>query len=129
MNANEQQDRLNDLADMVLQSAFEVSNALGAGFLEKVYQKALQHELNIRGIEAKTEVGFPVFYKGHRVADYYADILVEQKLILELKCVEHLGRDHLAQCINYLRASDLNLCLLLNFQNPKVEWKRVVWNF
>jgi GxxExxY protein len=70
-----------------------------------------------------------VAYKGHSVGDYFADILVEDVLIVELKCVERLAGEHMAQCLNYLRASNIGLCLLVNFQKPKVEWKRIINRF
>ena len=113
----------------MLGAIFEVSNTLGAGFLEKVYQRALLHELRLLGMCAESEVSFPVTYKGHRVGEYFADILVEDVLVIELKCAEHLSNEHIAQCINYLQASGRTLCLLVNFQKPKVEWKRVVHRF
>ena len=68
-------------------------------------------------------------YKGHYVGEYYADILVEGVLVIELKCVGRLAPEHTAQCLNYLRASGQTLCLLINFQRPKVEWKRIVHGF
>jgi len=64
-------------------------------------------------------------YKGQSVGEYLADILVEEVLVIELKCVDHLANEHMAQCLNYLRASGLTLCLLVNFQKPKVEWRRI----
>jgi len=117
------------LTEQVLGAVFEVSNTLGAGFLEKVYQRALLHELRLRGIRAAAEVSFPVRYKGHGVGEYFADLLVEDVLVVELKCAERLSNEHTAQCLNYLRASSRTLCLLVNFQKPKVEWKRIVHGF
>ncbi len=117
------------LTESVLGAVFEVSNTLGAGFLEKVYERALPRELSIRGIRATTQALFPVCYKDHCVGEYFADILVEDVLVIELKCVERLASEHTAQCINYLRASGRTLCLLVNFQKPKVEWKRIVFGF
>ena len=122
-------ERLDSLTERVLGAIFEVSNTLGAGFLEKVYPRALLRELGLRGIPATAEASFPVVYKGHRVGEYNADILVEDALVLELKCVERLASEHTAQCLNYLRASGCTVCLLVNFQKPKVEWKRVVSGF
>ena len=114
------------LTEQVLGAVFEVSNTLGAGFLEKVYERALLTELHLRGICAKTQVSFPVIYKTKCVGEYFADLLIEETLVLELKCVERLMPEHMAQCLNYLRASSRTLCLLVNFQRPKVEWKRIV---
>lgn len=117
------------MTESVLSAVFEVSNTLGAGFLEKVYQRALFRELGLRGIRALTEVSFPVSYKGHVVGEYFADLLVKDVLVVELKCVERLAGEHAAQCVNYLRASGRPVCLLINFQRPKVEWKRIVAGF
>jgi len=114
------------LTEKVLGAVFEVSNTLGAGFLEKVYERALLKELNMRGIQARAQASFAVTYKGHAVGEYFADILVEEVLVIELKCVDHLANEHLAQCLNYLRASGMRVCLLINFQKPKVEWKRII---
>ena len=117
---------LNSLTENVLSAVFEVSNTLGAGFLEKVYARALVIELGIRGIQAKSQTSFAVTYKGQCVGDFFADILVEDVLVIELKCVERLANEHMAQRLNYLRASERTLCLLINFQRPKVGWKRIV---
>ena len=127
MNADK--DRLDSLTERVLGAVFEVTNTLGAGFLEKVYQRALLRELALRGIRATAEASFSVTYKGHSVGDYFADLLVEGVLVVELKCVERLCSEHSAQCLNYLRASGRSVCLLVNFQKPTVEWKRIVHRF
>ncbi len=126
MNTDERRTKLNSLSDKVLAAVFEVSNTLGAGFLEKVYRRALLKELSLRGIRATAEASFAISYKGHSVGEYFADILVEDELVVELKCVERLANEHTAQCLNYLRASGRTLCLLVNFQKPKAEWKRII---
>ena len=126
---NTDEPRLDSLTERVLGAVFEVSNTLGAGFLEKVYQRALLRELGLRGIRATSQPSFVVTYKGHSVGEYYADILVEDVLLIELKCAERLVNEHTAQCLNYLRASGRTVCLLVNFQKPKVEWKRFVSGF
>jgi GxxExxY protein len=122
-------DAYDSLTEHVLGAVFEVSNNLGAGFLEKVYERALLKELGLRGIRATAQASFSVTYKGHSVGEYFADILVEDVLVIELKCVERLAKEHTAQCLNYLRASGRTVCLLVNFQKPKVEWKRIVHGF
>src|SRR5580698_889674 len=104
-----------DTADVVLEAVFEVANTLGAGFLEKVYERALLIELNLRGLRTLSQAPFPVQYKNQPVGDYIADILVED-ILIELKCTDHLTNDHLAQCLNYLKASGRTLCILVNFQ-------------
>lgn len=117
-----------EITEAVIGAAFEVANVLGAGFLEKVYERALVRELGFRGVHAKSQVSLPVRYKGHYVGDYVADLIVEDRVIVELKCVECFANEHLAQCINYLKASGLHVALLLNFQRSKVAWKRVVFD-
>src|SRR5271165_1609599 len=125
MNADER--RCPDsLTERVIGAILEVSNVLGVGFLEKVYERALLRELGLRGIRATEQASLVVSYKGQEIGEYYCDILVEDVLVVELKCVEHLAKQHTAQCLNYLRASGLNVCLLVNFQRPKAEWHRIV---
>ena len=119
MNADER-GYFDSLTDRVIAAIFEVSNRLGAGFLEKVYQRALLTELQLRGMRTATEVSYSVTYKGRCVGEYFADLVVEDVLVIELKCAEHLSKEHTAQCLNYLRASGLTICLLVNFQSP--EW-------
>jgi GxxExxY protein len=122
MNTDEQK----ALTERIIGAVFEVSNNLGSGFLEKVYERALLQELHLRGIRAVAQAGLSVTYKGQCVGEYFTDILVEDTVAIELKCVQSFTNEHLAQCLNYLRASGLRLCLLINFQRPSVEWKRVV---
>jgi len=129
MNTNEhgyEKRDLDEVVEGVIGAAFEVSNMLGCGFLEKVYERALTRELAARGLAAESQVGYPVNYKGHCVGEYAADLLVEKRLLVELKCVDRLSNEHVAQCINYLKASRLGLAPLINFQRAKVEWKRVI---
>src|SRR5580658_297815 len=114
------------LSEKVIGAIFEVANTLGTGFLEKVYERALVRELRLRGIRVEAQVPVEVSYKGESVGNYLADIVVEDELMVELKCADRLGPEHLAQCLNYLRASGGHVCLLVNFQNPRVEWKRIL---
>jgi GxxExxY protein len=114
------------ITSQVLAAAFEVSNTLGAGFLEKVYERALLKELTLRGLLAIAQVPLTVTYKGEYVGDYYPDILVEDAVIVELKCVECFAPEHMAQCLNYLKASQKRICLLLNFQKPRLQYKRLI---
>jgi GxxExxY protein len=128
MNADER--GYNDpLTERVLGAVFEVSNTLGAGFLEKVYERALFREFALRGIRAEAQASIAVMYKGYCVGEYLPDFLVEESLIIELKCVERFANEHVAQCLNYLKATGRTVCLLVNFQKPKVEWKRIVNGF
>jgi GxxExxY protein len=126
MDANTRE--LDVLVKTVVGAAYEVSNVLGAGFLEKVYERALVRELILRGLNVRSQASFPIGFKGQCVSDYVADLLIEDKLIAELKCVDEFANEHLAQCINYLKASGMKLALLINFQKPRVEWKRVVYS-
>jgi len=119
---------LEALVEKVVGAAYEVGNVLGAGFLEKIYERALMEELHIRGVRARAQAPYPVAYKGKHIGTYSADLVVEDRLLVEVKCVEGFSNEHLAQCINYLKASGLHLALLINFRRPKVEWRRIVHN-
>jgi GxxExxY protein len=110
----------------IVGAAFEVSNTLGCGFLEKVYERALRRELGLRGLAVKSQVAFSVVYKGEAIGEDKADLLVANQVIVELKCVDCFLNEHLAQCLNYLKISGMRLALLFNFQRPKLEWKRVI---
>ena len=124
MNTDEH--RLNGLTEKVIGAAFEVSNVLGPGFLEKVYERALLKELRLRGLDAECQVGIEVFYKDQLVGEYLADIVVANTIIVKLKCVGSLSKEHLAQCMNYLKASGKKIALLLNFQRPRLELRRII---
>jgi GxxExxY protein len=124
-----QRDSLNALFEEVVGAAYEVSNTLGTGFLEKVYERALAKELTLRGIPVRPQVPYQISYKGHAIAEYVADLVVDDRLLVEMKCVNALAKEHLAQCLNYLKASNLPLALLINFQHSKVVWQRVVYDF
>jgi GxxExxY protein len=126
MDTNEHE-YLDKLVEVVVGAAYEVSNVLGCGFLEKVYERALMRELILRGLGVESQVSFPIAYKQQCVGEYLADLLVEGQLLVELKCADSLSNEHMAQCINYLKASHLRLALLINFQRPKVEWKRIIF--
>ena len=118
---------LNDLSRRVIGCAFTVLNTLGAGFLEKVYENALAQELRVTGLAVAQQRGLTVTYQGAVVGEYFVDLLVEDALLVELKAVKTLDEAHRAQCINYLKASGLHLCLLLNFGKPRLEIKRVAY--
>jgi GxxExxY protein len=115
-----------EITEAILSCAFEVANTLGCGFVEKVYERALTLELRDRGLKVKAQAGLRVPYKGRIVGEYLADLVVEDQMVVELKCAENLAPEHLAQCINYLKAANLGIALLINFQRTKLEWKRVV---
>ena len=122
------EDTLNKLSEKIIGSAFEVSNVLGAGFLEKVYENALKVELGISGLDVRQQAPLDVRYKDELVGEYFADILVEESLIVELKAVKSLNDIHFAQCLNYLKGTGLKLCLLINFGKSRIEIKRIVNN-
>jgi GxxExxY protein len=94
--------------------------------LEKVYENALAHQLRKVGLAVAQQRGVTVMYDGIIVGEYAVDLLVEESVILELKAIKAVADIHRAQCINYLRATGLQVCLLLNFGNPRLEIKRVV---
>jgi GxxExxY protein len=116
---------LNALSGDVIGCAFTVLNTLGVGFLEKVYENALAYELRKSGLAVAQQRGVSVTYDGIVVGEYFIDLMVEQTLLVELKSVKALEEMHRAQCVNYLKASRLPLCLLLNFGKPRLEIKRV----
>lgn len=118
-------ENINVITKTVIGCAYEVSNQLGAGFLEKVYENALVVELRSKGLEVAQQVPFKISYKSVVVGDYFADLIVENKLLIEIKSVRMLDKAHMAQCINYLTAANLNLALLLNFAKSRVEIRRI----
>jgi GxxExxY protein len=115
---------INRISERVIGCAFVVSNTLGVGFVEKVYENALVHELRKARISVVQQSPVTVFYDGVVVGSYIADLLVEDAVLVELKAVRVLDAVHSAQCLNYLRATDYGLCLLLNFGTPRIEIKR-----
>ena len=117
---------LNDITYAINGAVFEVNRVLGAGFLEKIYEKALLVECRRRALKAESQVPVTVQYKGVIVGEYLVDIVVEDKVIIELKVVERLQKVHEAQLLNYLKATGFKLGLLINFKYPKAEIKRFV---
>jgi GxxExxY protein len=113
-----------ELTGEVIGACFEVANELGRGFLESVYQQALALVLREKGLRVVTEAPVRVHFRGQCVGNFYADLLVEDKVVVELKVAKELAQEHRAQLINYLNATDLEVGLLVNFGAPKVEWKR-----
>ena len=110
--------------DEIIEAFYEVYNTLGYGFLERVYQNALYQELKRRGFDCKAQYPIKVFFKGQEVGEYYADVLVNECIILELKAVNTLCKEHELQLINYLKATDMEVGLLLNFgERPQIRLK------
>jgi len=116
-----------ELSFQVMSAVFEVHNVLGPGFLEKVYENALVKEFALRGIKVETQKEINVSYKGGNVGHYYADILVDGKVIIELKAADKLSRLNEAQLLNYLKATGIKLGYLINMGSKSVEYKRLVY--
>jgi GxxExxY protein len=117
---------LNELTYAINGAIFEVNRILGPGFLEKVYNNALSIELKARGIKAAAQYPIDVRYKGQIVGEYFADLLVKDQVIIELKTVDKIKKIHEAQLLNYLKATGIKVGLLVNFKNTKAEIKRMV---
>jgi GxxExxY protein len=118
-------DEINALSERIIGCAFRVLNTLGAGFLEKVYENALAHEMREAGLSVAQQTSITVYYNGIVVGQYVADLVVEETVVVELKASKTLDPAYTAQCINYLKATGLHLCLLLNFGKPRLEIHRV----
>lgn len=112
------------LTEIILAACFEVSNELGTGFLESVYEKALLIALKDKGIVALQQVPLKVSFRNQTVGDFVADMVVENKVLIELKAMKNLLPEHQAQIINYLRATGIDIGLLINFGNTKLEFRR-----
>lgn len=117
---------INDITYEIRGAVFEVNKELGPGFLEKVYENALLIELKRRDLKVQTQFPLTVNYKNMPVGNYVADMLVEEKVIVELKTVEKLDNNHEAQLLNYLKATGIHIGLLVNFKNSKADIKRMV---
>lgn len=120
---------LNEITEKIIGCAYLVCNQLGAGFVEKVYENALAIELRKASIHYQQQAPFVVKYNQAVVGEFVCDFLVESKVILELKAVKAIDENHLAQCMNYLKAGNMRLGLVINFGKPKVEIKRVILGF
>lgn len=114
------------VTEVIIGCGYKISNSLGCGFLEKVYENALAHEMRKSGLSVAQQVRFAVVYDGVEVGEYIADMVVEGVVLVELKAVKSLDDVHLAQCINLLRATNLPVCILMNFAKPRLEVKRLV---
>ena len=116
------------LTERIIGCAFKVANTLGQGFLEKVYENALVHELRKAGLEVVQQKGLEVHYDGVLVGEFQVDLLVEGTVLVELKAVAGLQEVHVAQCLNYLKASGKPVCLLFNFGRSLVVRRLVLGN-
>ena len=129
MDADARRLELDQITRRIIGCAYAVANELGPGFLEKVYENALFHELVKLGLVVAQQAPITVYYDGVVVGEYIADLFVEGCVLVELKAVKALDEIHVAQCLNYLKATGHRVCLLINFGARKVELKRVVRNF
>lgn len=120
-----QLDKLNPLTEKIIGCAFAVANALGVGFLEKVYENALVIALRKAGLKVLQQVIYSVEFEGQVVGEYIADLVVEDQVVVELKAIKEFDNVHTAICINYLKVSKLPLCLLINFGKSRIDVKRI----
>jgi GxxExxY protein len=117
-----------EITEKIISAFYKVYNTLGFGFLEKVYEKALKIELESFSLDVKNQYPIKVFYNGYEVGDYFADLMVNDKVIIELKAVDALIKEHECQLINYLKATEFEVGLLLNFgKQPEIK-RRVFTN-
>ena len=114
------------ITEAILGCAFRIQNSLGVGFLEKVYENALAHELRKAGYTVEQQYPIQVWYDEVQVGEYVADLLIDHQVIIELKVVRSLDSIHMAQCYNYLKATGKKVCLLVNFGKSRLEYKRIL---
>jgi GxxExxY protein len=112
---------IDKITEKIIASAFKVSNTLGIGFVEKVYENAHSHQMRKDGLKVVQQHPIKVEYDGEIMGDFFADMLVEDRILIELKAVTELTSEHLAQALNYLRATGLDACLLINFGKPRIQ--------
>jgi GxxExxY protein len=117
---------VNEITEMIIGCVYKVSNTLGGGFAEKVYENATTIEVGKSGLRARQQYPIKVAYDGIVVGEFFVDLLVEELILVEFKAVKLLEEFHVAQCLNYLRATGLPVCLLINFYRPKVEIRRII---
>lgn len=115
-----------EITNLIVKSAYEVHRVLGAGFLEKVYENALVHELQIRNIKCEVQRPIDIYYKDITAGKYIADIFVDDKIIIEVKANAGIDDNHFAQLLNYLKGTNNRLGLIINFGLPKLQIKRVI---
>ena len=115
-----------EFTDLIIKAFYNVYNTLGYGFLEKIYENAMLIDLQKLGLNAKRQVPIKVFYEEELLGEYFADLVVEENIILELKAAENLREEHECQLINYLKATEIEFGLLLNF-GKKSQFKRKIY--
>jgi GxxExxY protein len=114
-----------ELTSLILGAAFDVHGSLGPGFLEKIYEQALVHELRLRQIPVAQQVRVPIRYKSKQVGLHTLDLVADGKVIIELKSIDSLTQAHKAITLSYLATTKLEVALLLNFKNPRLEYRRI----
>lgn len=129
MDVDERRSRLDQVTQKIIGCVHHVSNILGSGFLEKVYENSLGVELRLAGLQVAQQQRIGVNYRDVLVGDFVSDLLVDDCVIVEVKAIRALEDIHTAQCVNYLKATGLQVCLLVNFGSQKAVVKRVVWGF
>ncbi len=113
----------------IMNAVFEVHNELKYGFLEPIYQEALEKEFSLQNIPFKREALIDIYYKGEKLDKYYkADFICYNEIVLELKALSDINSDHESQLINYLKATNKKLGILINFGKPKLQYKRIINN-
>ena len=127
MNTDYQNIKFKDITEKIIEIFYKVYNKLGYGFLEKVYENAMMIEFKKEGIPAVPQSAIKVFYEGEVIGEYFADILIDNKVIVEIKAAKGLAVENEAQLLNYLKATNIEVGLLLNF-GPKPEVKRKVFD-
>ncbi|MEP6901347.1 MAG: GxxExxY protein [Actinomycetota bacterium] len=123
---DDEKDKINKITEKTIGCAYKIMNEPGVGFLEKVYENALAYEVGKLGLKVEQQKKIKVYYDKVEVGTYEPDLLIEDLVIIELKTVKNLEDTHKAQCLNYLKATGLKICLLINFGNPRVEVKRII---
>ena len=129
MNADEHRLDLDRITRKIIGCVYRVSNTLGSGFIEKIYENALVIELRRAGLHLEQQHPIKVFYANLAVGEFALDLLVESRVIVKLKAAKALDEVHSAQCMNYLKAAGLKVCLLINFGKPRAQIKRIVMNY
>lgn len=117
---------LDELTEKIIGCAYEVSNALGSGFPESIYEKALHYQAIKTGLKSERQYQMKVYFDGILMGEFFADLLVQEKILVEIKAVRVLDELHVSQAMNYLKASGMPICLLVNFGRPKIEIRRFV---
>ena len=126
MNTDGHKSEIDGITERIIGCAFTVGNRLGCGFLEKIYENALVIEMRKAGLSVTQQQVMAVRYDEFVVGTYVADLVVEGRILLEIKAVKFFDEVHTAQCLNYLKATGLPLALLINFGRPRVDIKRVI---